>query len=90
MITLRAQRNIFQQLHYFQSHVNFAFKERLNPQRNRERLIIEKTINIVTVVGGIEISPKYAISISRQTIPAKNPLEIPITNDVSILYFTLL
>ena len=56
---------------------------------NRARLVIDNTINIVTVDGGTGISPTYEMSIRRATIPAENPLKIPMTNDVSILYLTL-
>jgi len=72
------------------NYVILALNDLTNPQKNSTRLVIDNTIIIVTVVGGIGISPTYEISMSRATIPAENPLKIPMTNEVSILYFTLL
>jgi len=56
---------------------------------NRARLVIDNTINVVTVDGGRRTSPVYEMSIRRATTPAENPLKIPMMNDVSILYLTL-
>ena len=70
-------------------YVILPLNDLISPQMNRARLVIDSTINVVTVVGGRGISPTYEKSIRRATIPAENPLKTPMTNDVSILYLTL-
>ena len=52
------------------SYESLALNDLTNPQMNRARLVMDNTINIVTVDGGSGTSPMYDMSMRRATTPA--------------------